>query len=595
MTSITYRILSLILFLSVSASLTAANTDSLMAQLYNRFMLLYNSREYNEEFLEVAQELSNYYRSNGNTLSYYKTQLNVCLYDTDHNRPAKALQRANNMLDEMKSEDFDAYSQVYLALGTIMENCGNYRLARYYYEQSITNLNSSDAGTRVSSYLRLAFLLMLHQPVEAEYWNKRSSEESFDYPDYRQVSYFIDAMINFALGNSRNFNTAYEQYQSYHDEHLNVVDDYGMEALKIARLAFDGHYEEALDMLSHPQSSDMNNIGYTDMRIIIYKMMGRTEQALAEAYHRSEYIDSLSAEMYLTNFNEISAQAGVARAQTKATKMREYMLTVVFIMSFIIIALLTIGVVHYRRNRQNLREKNQQLHAALAMAEEGEKMKTEFVRSVSHEIRTPLNAINGFNDVLNTPGIEISEAERADILERIKLNVEAITNIVDEMLRMADKESNEFYPKSSKIYCNTFFSSVIYSYRSELSSNVDLKYTSTLLNRFQIETNEEGVRKILDHLIQNAIKFTSKGSITLHCELSEDRKKLLVSLTDTGRGISHDKRSKVFEEFYKEDIFQQGIGLGLTVSKKIASKLGGELMLDESYNDGARFVLSLPV
>ena len=68
-----------------------------------------------------------------------------------------------------------------------------------------------------------------------------------------------------------------------------------------------------------------------------------------------------------------------------------------------------------------------------------------------------------------------------------------------------------------------------------------------------------------------------------------------VSISDTGKGISKEKQDKIFEGFYKEDSFQQGIGLGLTVSKKIAHKLGGDLTLDTSYTGGARFVLSLPL
>ena len=180
------------------------------------------------------------------------------------------------------------------------------------------------------------------------------------------------------------------------------------------------------------------------------------------------------------------------------------------------------------------------------------------------------------------------------LLNRIKENVQAITTIVDEMLQMADKESNEFYPKTESIYCNQTLSAIIYKYRSQVSSNVELNYTTDVINRFSINTNKEGVTKIIDHLIQNAIKFTQKGFITLHCEESYDNKKVLISVTDTGKGISPDKQEKVFEGFYKEDSFKQGIGLGLTVSRKIAQKLGGDLTIDKSYTNGARFILSLP-
>jgi signal transduction histidine kinase len=213
---------------------------------------------------------------------------------------------------------------------------------------------------------------------------------------------------------------------------------------------------------------------------------------------------------------------------------------------------------------------------------------------MSHEIRTPLNAINGFNDILNTPGIEISAEERADLLARIAENIKAITNIVDEMLQMADKESNEFYDKTDRIYCNNFFSNLLYSHREHVSSSIELEYVPRVINRFQIETNEEGLRKVMEELIQNAIKFTSKGYIRVSCQLSDDNYQLLVSIEDSGRGIPKEEQEKIFEGFYKTNAFEQGIGLGLTVSKKIAQKLGGDLTLDTKYIGGARFVLSLP-
>jgi signal transduction histidine kinase len=416
---------------------------------------------------------------------------------------------------------------------------------------------------------------------------------SLSSPPYRQVYLFIDAIINFTLGNARGFQKSFLESQNYHAAHPGL-DNYGRNALEIANLAIEGHYEQALDSLTNSNSVDLSAISKYDMGILIYKKMDSYDKALELEQQKEDYKDSLNSDLLYSNMNELNAQLGVAQAQSKAVKVRETMLITVLVMSAIMIVLLVLWLMRNRRSKEELKQKNEQLNAALAMAEEGERMKTEFVRSVSHEIRTPLNAINGFNDVLNTPGLEIPEEERKDMLQRIYENTKAITNIVDEMLRVADKESNEYASRDDKLYCNNFFSALLYSYRDKVSSAIELNYTTRLMNRFQLETNEEGVRKIIDHLIQNAIKFTRKGQINLHCELSGDNTMLLVSLNDTGTGIKAEVRDKIFEGFYKADTFQQGIGLGLTVSKKIAKKLGGDLTLDDSYTGGARFVLSLP-
>ena len=583
-------ILSLILPLHVSA----LERDSVLQRLTNRFFDLYNEAEVKEEFFEAGEQLSDYYLEKEQPLCYYKTQLNICFYETEHHFPAKAMKRASSMLEKMINENFDGYCQVYLALGTIFESRGNYRMARYYYEHSLNSVLSDDIPTQISIYSRLAFLMMLRDPIEAKEWNKKYYKESANYPEYRQVYYFIEAMINFKLNNKIEFERCYQAYLKHNKQHKAVLDNYGMETLEVAHLAITGKYEEAVEKLDSLTSTDLNEIGYLDMRIIIAKMMNRDDLALQAYIKRSECIDSLNSDMLFDNMNELNAQADVAHAKLAAAKARERMFIVTFTMAAIIIALLIFAIMHYRKSREQLSEKNNQLHSALAMAEEGEKMKSEFVRSVSHEIRTPLNAINGFNQLLNTSGVSLSETERADMLNRIMDNVQAITNIVDEMLRVADRESNE-YSETETVYCNQYFPTLLYAYRDHLSSSIQLNYSTKVLNRFEITTNKEGVSRIMDQLIKNAIKFTKEGAITMHCEMTPNEKYLALSITDTGIGVRKDMQDKIFEGFSKVDKFKQGIGLGLVISKKIAHKLGGDLVLDKTYTQGARFILTLPL
>jgi signal transduction histidine kinase len=278
-----------------------------------------------------------------------------------------------------------------------------------------------------------------------------------------------------------------------------------------------------------------------------------------------------------------------------AAKEKERMSLIIIVLAFAIIVGLLFWLFRHRKMQHHLLESNEQLKTALVMAEESDRMKTEFVRQVSHEVRTPLNAINGFNEVLNDATMQLSKEERQDLVLRIKENTDAITNIVDELLQLSEQESGDFYIKEDDIQCNRVFANIIYSYRDKVNPFVELNYTTEVINRFTIHSNEKAVTKIVDHLIQNAIKFTSKGSIELHCAMSDDQQSVVLSVTDTGRGVDKDVRNKIFDQFFKIDHFKQGMGLGLTVSKKIAQKLGGELELDQSYNEGSRFILTLPV
>jgi len=575
---------------SLSAPAQSETADELKP-LYKEFLRLYRTEGHDEEFYKVAEEISQYYKDHDQLNRYYTTQLNICLYDTEHDQPYKALKRANEMLEEMEAGHNDAYENVYMALGTVYESRGNRRMAQHFYEETLTYTSPEEYSSLLAIESRLAYLLMFTDPATAKDWNDKCDETSKLYPEYRQVYHVINAIVAFAQGDKEAFRQAYADYLAHRREQPDL-DDYGTETLKAIDLAFNGQIDEAIARLPRCKS-DLNDVNKYDMAIKLYEMKGDLAMALQTEREKGEFIDSLNSDMLFNNMNELNAQTGVNRANAEASKARSQTTNVVMLLSFVIIAILTFCLFFYRKTKDRLKEKNEQLHAALLMAEEGEKMKTEFVRSVSHEIRTPLNAINGFNDILNNPNIELTPEERHDLTERINANVQAITNIVDEMLHIADKESNEFYPKENTIYCNHFLSAILYGYRDRVNGSIELNYTTRVINRFQIETNEEGLRKVVDHLIQNAVKFTSKGFIELHCEVVEDQ--LLISVTDTGCGIEKSQRSKIFESFYKADVFQQGIGLGLAVSKKIAKKLGGDLTLDESYHEGARFVLSLPL
>ena len=571
---------------------TLAQSDKIsFDSLYKNYLDMYSSGN-EEAFFEASEHIKQYYIDKDNKDDYYKIQMNEALYYTEHDRPYLAMKKAAEMLNEMKAQDFDGYNMVYMTLGTIFESRGNYGMAEHYYNKAIESIDEHDDRTIMGAYSRMAYLLKLTKPDEARQWNEKYSQLSLKYPPYHQVYLFISGIIAFAKGEQNNFWRCSKEYHEYHSQHQEL-DNYGMQTMAIMEKAFEGHYQGALSLLDH-NDNDLDLLARNDMRIRIYEMQGLYDKALEQARQRSLDADSLNSGLLFNNLNELNAEAGLAKIKADTTQERLRLLTTVLVLALITILLLVILVWRHRVTRSRLKQKNDQLHTALSMAEESDKMKTAFVRSVSHEIRTPLNAINGFNEVVNNPDIHLTAEERTDLINRIKENVGAITNIVDEMLQMADQGSSDFYPRTGSIYCNQFLSQLLYAYRDRVSANIELLYTTKVINRFAISTNQEGVKKILNHLILNAIKFTKEGSIELNCRQSDDLASVIITLTDTGCGISEDEKDKIFDQFYKSDAFQQGIGLGLTVSKKIAQKLGGDLTIDDSYTNGARFVLTLP-
>ena len=120
-----------------------------------------------------------------------------------------------------------------------------------------------------------------------------------------------------------------------------------------------------------------------------------------------------------------------------------------------------------------------------------------------------------------------------------------------------------------------------------------MEFKTTLDNEFTIKTNEEIVAQILGKIIDNALKFTEKGSVTI--EAAQKGQMVEISVTDTGIGIPADKQDTIFDNFVKLDEFKGGVGLGLSISRRLTNLLGGNLLLDSAYTTGCRFVLQLPI
>lgn len=476
-----------------------------------------------------------------------------------------------------------------LRMGEMFQQSGCLTQAEHYYQTAIDNADVNDKQQWLNASLQKVNLLKFWRPVEAQNLNSNISDECKAYPALYQQSLALNAAISFWLGNKEDFKKYNDEYLQLCNQTENLSNVYD-KPLQAMNEALNGYYDQALKTISqHVSVSVLRH----ELRLRIFQMKGDDTAVINELKRRAATIDSLIAANYNTNLNEASSLNSMTLAQQKAEKRSSHMIMLTLFMALIIMGMFALWIYLHRRNQKRLMKKNEQLSTALKMASEADQMKTEFVKRVSHEIRTPLNAITGFNEILNNPDIPLPQEERQELLDRISENVKAITGIVDELLQVANTESVQEYARYDTVLCNQFLSNLIYSHRNDVSSNVELRYTTKVINRFSIQTNQEMMQKIIEHLLGNAIKFTQRGFIELNC--MQKHGNVIISLTDTGCGIPADKQDEVFEQFAKADAFRQGIGLGLTVSRKMAQKMGGDLQLDKTYTTGARFILTLPV
>ena len=244
-------------------------------------------------------------------------------------------------------------------------------------------------------------------------------------------------------------------------------------------------------------------------------------------------------------------------------------------------------------NRQ-LQTMNLELQEANDRAEESSRMKTNFIKQISHEIRTPLNILGGFTQVVTTSGMELDEATRLDINHQILDNTNRITGLVNKMLELSDVNSHTVIERSDETTAERIAlqavgdSGVGNTQQVVFNMQIDEDVKEKLLR-----TNENQAVRALSLLLDNASKYTKEGSILLKVTLKGNHD-VAFMVEDTGIGVPASEAEHIFEEFVQLDDYCEGTGIGLTVARSIVQRLGGNIVLDTTYHDGARFVMTLP-
>ena len=227
------------------------------------------------------------------------------------------------------------------------------------------------------------------------------------------------------------------------------------------------------------------------------------------------------------------------------------------------------------------------------------KMKAEFIRNISHEIRTPLNIVSGFTQILTAPDMELSNDEKKDMRERVAENTDRITKLVDRMLGLSDANSEALIECDDKTNALEIVTHAVERSgialqtrpKNEESAVVFEFADSETAASVGLRTNRLYAVRIVGHLLENAAKFTKEGCITLRIETTDDRVRFIVE--DTGIGVPADQAEHIFDEFVQLNSFVDGTGIGLTVARTVARRLGGNLWLDPNYSQGARFIFEL--
>ena len=348
---------------------------------------------------------------------------------------------------------------------------------------------------------------------------------------------------------------------------------------------------------------------------IIFKAMvktGRKEEALQKAEHIVQMLDSVKAYQHRSDAEELAViyeteqkEQEIAAQRASLNSQRMQAIVVVVLLLLIFLGVLFEFYRKLRRAHTLLEISYNNLVIANERAEESSKMKTNFIRQISHEIRTPLNILSGFTQIITMPDMKLDEATRTDINHKIVENTDRITGLVNKMLELSDASSQAVIDRTDNVLAVQIAAQATDA--SEVANAKHLKFdlqVGDAEGAVTITTNEQAATRALTMLLDNARKFThpaeakneeptEQQQVTLALKKTDSTIEFIVE--DTGIGVPNNEVEHIFDEFVQLDEYYEGTGIGLTVARSLARRLGGDVVLDTTYTSGARFIMTLPL
>lgn len=352
----------------------------------------------------------------------------------------------------------------------------------------------------------------------------------------------------------------------------------------------------SLDSLQQLGIEVGGSVGY--LRADALMRLGHYEEAARLFREEYQKLDTIYNQDLRTQISELTTLHRLDETEMKS-RLAQTRLMIIIGVVVLLALLIIVGLVwrSSRRLEQKSREQedvNEQLRQANQRAEDSLKMKSDFIKSISHEIRTPLNILSGFTQIITTPGADLPPDELADIHRRINENTDRIVQLVSKLLELSDSNTHNTLERQDRVTVRDIVDDAIRQARLAPTEAVALSWDAAApLAATPLLTHRKYAVRALACLLDNARKFTPRGMVAIR--LATRQGSLHIAVEDTGIGVQPAQAEHIFEEFVQLDRYADGAGIGLTVARSIARRLGGDITLDTDYTAGARFIMTLPL
>ena len=563
-------------------------------EMFDRFHELFQNSTPDDFFAYSAVYEQNL-KNKGYMMLYYKLQNNKGFYALRHNMIYRAMQIAEQLDIELRRDGASPY--YYLAtglMGDVYKASHNRLKAEQSFIQALEEVGDRDPKFTMRCYQSLAEIQGVSNPEEALEWINKSLDlaQKTENTEYQSLTLALGAYIHFLNNDHEGFNRFYSQYLQLREQNAIDFNKRYDNVLEVARLSFEGDYEQAAYQLGH---SGTIYVDSSLMAIHIYAMERNLDKSYAALKRRLFEMDSIYSLSQDANFDQMATERLLMKSREEASANKKLANRLIIWMIVLLLLFLIIYVMGRRRLVKKIWVRNKELKDALERVEQSDRVKMAFINNMSHEIRTPLNVVAGFAQLLCNPEFQVTDEEKADMQKRIEDSVDQITSIVNEVLVLSKGESDGVVTESEKsdVMINNLCRGVLLAAKGRQNTGVEIRFSSNVDDNHVVHSNAYRLSTILRHLVNNAIKFTENGHIL--AEVNCTHHQLVISVSDTGIGIAEDDRDRIFEVFSKADEFKEGLGLGLPICVRMVKSLGGKIELDTDYTEGSRFVVTLPL